>query len=70
MKDPERFLNPEKNKNGESDNEVAAIPPEENNSLPHPSDTFSQFLISSPLFGAELRCIRDSSSGREVQLEA
>jgi hypothetical protein len=69
MEDPERFLLPEKNKNGESDKSVAAMPAEEIHRSQHSSDTFSHFLISSPLFGAELRCVRDSSSGREVQLE-
>jgi len=84
MENPEQFLNPEKNKGGENDKPVSqtaqlvmrvgnravvVMPVEEYHRITHPFNSFSQFLLASPLFGSELRLSRDTSSGREVTLE-
>ena len=45
------------------------IPVEEFNPNIEGTISFSQFLLSSPLFGSEIQCSRDNSSGREIVME-
>lgn len=85
MNDPKKFQNLEGTSSGESKkpisetaqlgmrggNKVAMVMPiEETHRITHPFIAFSQFLLSSPLFGSELQCSRDTSSGREIEIES
>ena len=50
------------------DKAVVVMPMEEYKRITHPFSAFSQFLLASPLLGAELILDRSSNPSREVKL--